>query len=112
MYIKREDAIKAVRGGMCTFYDCYVIEKLKEVPTVKPQVSEIIEAYTKGYEDGSKAVKQTFVADGIVFEKMDEPQTGYCNECKWFRNKQVCGRCRSKNLYAPKTETQTERSER
>ena len=35
----------------------------------------------------------------------DTPQTetkrvGYCNECKWFRNKQVCGRCRSKNLFA------------
>lgn len=35
----------------------------------------------------------------------DTPQTetkgvGYCNECKWFRDKQVCGRCRSRNLFA------------
>ena len=29
--IKRQEAIEAVEEGMCTFYDCYVIEKLKEV---------------------------------------------------------------------------------
>jgi len=34
----------------------------------------------------------------------DAPQTEtkgvrYCNECKWFRDKQVCGRCRSRNLF-------------
>lgn len=45
-----------------------------------------------------------------------EPQTeikgvGYCNECKWFKNKQVCGRCRSKNLFAEADAPQTERSE-
>ena len=34
--IRRSDAIKAVEDGMCTFYDCYVIEKLKEVPSVEP----------------------------------------------------------------------------
>lgn len=34
--IRRTDAIKAVEEGMCTFYDCYAIEKLKEVPTVEP----------------------------------------------------------------------------
>jgi len=43
----------------------------------------------------------------------DTPQTetkgvGYCNECKWFRNKQVCGRCRSKNLFAEADTPQTE----
>ena len=35
--IKREDAIKAAEDGMCTFYDCYVIEKLKEVPSAEPK---------------------------------------------------------------------------
>ena len=32
----------------------------------------------------------------------DTPQTevGYCNECRWFKDKQVCGRCRSRNLFA------------
>ena len=29
--IKRQEAIEAVEEGMCAFYDCYVIEKLKEV---------------------------------------------------------------------------------
>ena len=38
----------------------------------------------------------------------DEPQSGCCNECKWYGDKQVCGRCRSRNLYAPKDEPQTE----
>ena len=32
----------------------------------------------------------------------------YCNECKWFRNKQVCGRCRSRNLFAEADAPQTE----
>jgi Na+/phosphate symporter len=42
-------------------------------------------------------------------QRKTEPQKiGYCNECKWFRDKQVCGRCRSKNLYAPKDEPQTD----
>ena len=45
------------------------------------------------------------VADGIEADRKTEPhKIGYCNECKWFRDKQVCGRCRSKNLYAPKDE--------
>ena len=42
-------------------------------------------------------------------DRKTEPQTGYCNECKWYGDKQVCGRCRSRNLYAPKDEPQTER---
>ena len=43
------------------------------------------------------------------YEPKDKPQKiGYCNEFKWFRDKQVWGRCRSKNMYAPKTEPQTE----
>ena len=51
------------------------------------------------------------VADWLVeiANRKTEPQKiGYCNECKWFRDKQVCGRCRSKNLYAPKDEPQTD----
>ena len=28
------------------------------------------------------------------------------DECKWYGDKQVCGRCRSRNLYAPKDEPQ------
>lgn len=35
-------------------------------------------------------------------------QYAYCNKCKWYGDKQVCGRCRSKNLYAPKDEPQTD----
>lgn len=44
----------------------------------KDELSKIIEAYSRGFKDGAEAVKampQTFTADGIVFAKMDEPQT-------------------------------------
>ena len=41
------------------------------------------------------------------YERSDK--SGYCNECKWYGDKQVCGRCRSRNLYVHKTEPQTER---
>ena len=43
----------------------------------------------------------------------DTPQTeaGYCNECRWFGDKQVCGRCRSRNLFAEADTPQTERRE-
>ena len=34
-------------------------------------------------------------------------QYGNCNKCRWYGDKQVCGRCRSRNLYAPKDESQT-----
>ena len=42
--------------------------------------------------------------------KADTPQTeaGYCNECRWFGDKQVCGRCRSRNLFAEADTPQTE----
>ena len=42
--------------------------------------------------------------------KQDTPQTevGYCNECRWFRDKQVCGRCRSLNLFAKADTPQTD----
>lgn len=51
---------------------------------IEPQnlASHIIEAYSRGYTDGVEAVKampQTFTAEGIVFAKMDEPQT----DCPW-----------------------------
>ena len=29
--IKRSDAIKAVEDGMCTFYDCYVLDRINAV---------------------------------------------------------------------------------
>jgi hypothetical protein len=40
-------------------------------------------------------------------EQVEEP-SGYCNECRWYGDKQVCGRCRSRNLYAPMDEPQTD----
>ena len=57
------------------------------------------------------------VSDGLIDLKVeqtaDTPQTEtkgvrYCNECKWFRDKQVCGRCRSKNLFAEADTPQTD----
>ena len=44
--------------------------------------------------------------------EQNEPQKiGYCNECKWFRDKQVCGRCRSRNLFAVADTPQTEQTD-
>ena len=51
-------------------------------------------------EDG-KTFCMVFYAEQA--DRKTEP-SGYCNECKWYGDKQVCGRCRSRNLYAPKTE--------
>ena len=42
-----------------------------------------------------------------VADRKTEP-SGYCNECKWYGDRQVCGRCRSRNLYAPKTDSKME----
>ena len=36
--IRREDAIKAVEDGMCTFYDCYVLDRINAIPSAdRPQ---------------------------------------------------------------------------
>ena len=53
-------------------------------------------------------------SEAVERKQADTPQTEtkgvrYCNECKWFRNKQVCGRCRSRNLFAEADAPQTER---
>ena len=47
------------------------------------------------------------------YDTADTPQTevGYCNECRWFGDKQVCGRCRSRNLFAKADTPQEEGSE-
>lgn len=36
--IRREDAIKAVEDEMCTFYDCYVLDRINAIPSAdRPQ---------------------------------------------------------------------------
>lgn len=36
--IRRSDAIKAAEDGMCTFYDCYVLDRIDAVPSAdRPQ---------------------------------------------------------------------------
>lgn len=49
-----------------------------------------------------------------VYKVNNTPQTEtkeirYCNECKWFKDSQVCGRCRSRNLFAEADTSQTEK---
>ena len=76
--------------------------------------SRIIEAYSRGFKDGADAVKampQTFTADGIVFAKMDEPQTD-CDGCRNYADKHtadICYEC--KRSYTDCYEPQAERSE-
>jgi hypothetical protein len=70
--------------------------------------AEVRKAYDRGYANGLYEALTLF-----KLIEADTPQTetkgvGYCNECKWFRDKQVCGRCRSKNLFAKADTPQTE----
>ena len=57
---------------------------------------------------------QGYVAFGIkpMPEQTETKGVRYCNECKWFRDKQVCGRCRSKNLFAEADTPQTDCGEK
>lgn len=71
------------------------------------------------YTNGSRLIPSFRVKQWLEHleskqRQADTPQTEtkgvrYCNECKWFRNKQVCGRCRSRNLFAEADTPQTER---
>ena len=76
---------------------------IEEHPIVADWLVEIADRKTE-----PTISKMEQVDKDINVRSKDEPQNGYCNECKWYGDKQVCGRCRSRNLYAPKTE-QTER---
>ena len=40
--IKRSDAIKAAEDGMCTFYDCDVLDRLNAAPSADRQQGEWI----------------------------------------------------------------------
>ena len=77
-------------------------------------LNELME-YTYGMLTAEKFGLQHHIKSMIwdAMDTADTPQTetkrvGYCNECKWFRNKQVCGRCRSKNLFAEADTPQTD----
>ena len=44
--IRREDAIKAAEDGMCTFYDCDVLDRLNAVPSAdRPQGDFVSKRY-------------------------------------------------------------------
>lgn len=88
--------------GWCNLFEDTVSPNYKccsEFAEIKPYEYEI-KALHKDYQEP-------------YCEVADTPQTetkgvGYCNECKWFRDKQVCGRCRSKNLFAKADTPQTD----
>ena len=40
--IRRDDAIKAVEDGMCTFYDCYVLDRINAIPSADRPTGEWI----------------------------------------------------------------------
>ena len=48
--IKRSDAIKAAEDGMCTFYDCDVLDRLNAAPSADRPSGEwiITESHRKG----------------------------------------------------------------
>ena len=71
--------------------------------TLEQNITAILESYFSGFKgELIEACVQRIMKQ--IERQADTPQTetkgvGYCNECKWFRNKQVCGRCRSRNLF-------------
>lgn len=80
-------------------------------------IDKIIESLESMAED-MRAMGDVEEASGVdsalwlieeMTKKADTPQTeiGYCNECKWFGDKQVCGRCRNRNLFAVADTPQT-----
>lgn len=48
--IKRTDAIKAVEDGMCTFYDCDVLDRIKTIPSADRPSGKWIEINIKDYK--------------------------------------------------------------
>ena len=56
----------------------------------------------------SNANQHVQSVESVESTQTETKRVGYCNECKWFRNKQVCGRCRSKNLFAKADTPQTD----
>ena len=72
-------------------------EAITELETIKRVYANMRKEYKPCIEALQMAID--------LLRQADTPQTetkgvGCCNECKWFRYKRVCGRCRSKNLFA------------
>ena len=84
--------------------------------TIEQMAEDIADASQKEYKRGRlDALNElkAYIREMGAYDTADTPQTEtkgvrYCNECKWFRNKQVCGRCRSRNLFAEADTPQTE----
>ena len=114
-----EDTDNKINSAYC-FDDDRAIEALRSLPTIEVSEDCISREYLKSFAyinkgdfNSVETIREwidnapSVVPTVRVFRTTAEPQKiGYCNECKWFRDKQVCGRCRSKNLYAPKDEPQ------
>ena len=87
--------------------------------TIEQMAEDIADASQKEYKRGRlDALNElkAYIREMGAYDTADTPQTEtkgvrYCNECKWFRNKQVCGRCRSRNLFAEADTPQTEEFE-
>ena len=93
-----------VKGFKCEFSP---VDMLTIVSGLKYIIADM-ERHPKDRE------RATMIYNKIMLARYTDEQdkTGYCNECKWYGDKQVCGRCRSRNLYAPKDKPkQTERIE-
>ena len=84
--------------------------------TVLDEIKSKDKPQTDGYisgEDFMKIFDQPQTDYKMPYEDCEDCEThlkaqyGDCNKCKWYGDKQVCGRCRSRNLYASKDEPQT-----
>ena len=70
--IKKSDAIKAVEDGMCTFYDCYVLDRISAIPSAdRPQ----------GWIPCSERLPKKEKATYLICT-----EDGYMCSCRWTNN--------------------------
>ena len=68
--ISRQDAIDAVSGGMCSGWDCDVIDKLKALPSAEPEIIRCRNC--KYYMSGSDDLRYCFNHDDDILWQDDD----------------------------------------
>lgn len=97
---------KLAKYGYIELENGYWVNPLADRKT-EPTISKMEQVEDEPQKDMAEDIVRSFGFKAESYQQAkakDEPQSGYCNECKWYGDKQVCGRCRSRNLYAPKDE--------
>ena len=90
--ISREALKKALKEyKYCGFYD-KVIEIIDNAPTVEPTESELVKAYTKGFDTGVEIVKNARLQGEWLFVSRNCWKCPYCQELT-NEGKNFCPNC-------------------